>query len=71
MRPQPKIPLASSANTTLSFNAYDFSQESLFSHISVHVHAKDRQGKKQNKTDDAIWPESRSTLITSQRPPSN
>lgn len=51
MRPRLKIPLASSANTTISFNAYDFSQESLFSHISVHVHAKDRQGKtKQNKT---------------------
>lgn len=49
MRPQPKIPLASSANTTLSFNAYDFSQESLFSHISVHVHAKDRQGKNKTK----------------------
>lgn len=49
MRRQPKIPLASSANTTLPFNAYDFSHESLFSHISVHVHAKDRQRGK-NKT---------------------
>lgn len=48
MRPQPKIPPASSANTTLSFNACDFSHESLFSHISVHVHAKDRQ--RENKT---------------------
>lgn len=70
MRPQPKIPLASSANTTLPFNAYDFSHESLF-HISVHVRAKDRHGKNKTKQMMQIWPESRSTLITSQRPPSN
>lgn len=49
MRRQPKIPLASSANTTISFNAYDFLHESLFSHISVHVHTKDRQGKDKTK----------------------
>lgn len=49
MRPQPKFPLASSANTILPLMLYDFSHESLFSHIPVHVRAKDRRGENKTK----------------------